>query len=152
MHYLFLHLLLLKSTIKKQSNSPHNDFPTHHWDLIRECSNVNITGHAQTAKNQLFLDLTESLQIFTKSWRKVSWSNPHQNFIYTSVPFHLKITENKKSTLLFLTQKSHFFWHEKSQKLGKNCTISFCNWILLKSTIKTQSNSPHIIFQLIIAS
>ena len=87
--------------------------------------NINITRHAQILKNQLFSDLTKSLQIFTKSWRKVSWINTHQNLSTLLFRSTWKLRKQKKYFARF-DQKNHFL-DKKCKKMGKNCTISFCN-------------------------
>ena len=117
---------------------------------MRSVQTINITGHAQMPKNQLFSVLTKSLQIFTKSWRKVSWINSHQNLSTPPFPSTWKLQKQKKYFAIFDQKKPFFGW--KMPKIVWKLHYLFLQLILLKSTIKKQSNSPHMIFQLIIGS
>ena len=59
MHYLFLQLIVLESTLKKQSNSPHLIFQLIIGELMRRIQTLTSPAAPKTPKNQLFLGLDQ---------------------------------------------------------------------------------------------
>ena len=142
LHYHFLQLIFLKVQLK--CNQIQLIWLSNSSLAANEVSsNINITGHTQTPKNQLFSVLTKSLQIFTKSWRKVSWIKSHQNFSTLPFPSTWKLQKKKKYFAIF-GQKKPFFCAKKP-KIWSKFHYHFLQLIFLKSTTKMQSNSPDMI-------
>ena len=117
LHYLFLLLIFLKSTIKKQSNSPDMILLTHHWELMKRIQTLTSPCHMpKHQKNNFFRTWPNHFKFSLKFEEKCPELTPIKIFLLLPFPSTPKLQKTKKyfaifgqNNAIFLTKKAENF-------------------------------------------